>query len=99
MHRYAITQPLVVGGLADPRSAELSYRERNGRGCRVLGGDRGDLHFDGYTLDEGARATALDGPVLVTAFDGLTGDEAFDIASEIIAQAVASVGLEALEVS
>jgi hypothetical protein len=95
--RYAITEPMVLNGLASPRNAELSYYERNKVGCRILGGDKGDLHFDGYTLDEEEGTTTLDSPVLVTHFKGVTEDEAFNIATEIVAQAMDSVGMDAIE--
>lgn len=91
--RYRIERELSLPGLANSRYADLSMREMR-RGYRVIGGDRGDLHFGGFTLDEGK--TVLYKPVLVTSHD-LNEDEAYEMAEEILRFSYESIGLETVE--
>lgn len=98
VYRYEIRQPLTLPGLASERRADLWLDELDSaRGCRVVGGDRGDLEFRGYWRREEQNVTEVCDPVLVTAFDDLSEQEAYDIATEILEQSFASIGLETLE--
>lgn len=91
---------LTLDAEANPRFAELSLseirrRDKNGwpRG-RCIGGDKGDLYFDGYTVADGQ--TKLYQPALETNLE-LTEDEAHDIATEVLQASFASIGIETVE--
>lgn len=93
---YAIPQGvLAVDGLASDRCADLTRKESE-RGGRVIGGDHGDLHFNGYGLDRPNNRTILHDPVLKTTWK-LEQETAIAVAQQILKEAVASIGLEALE--
>lgn len=97
--RYSI-ECLEVEGEAPRKYAEPSFSkirsaERKGRSsARVIGGDQGDIHFDGYSLEDGK--TILTDPILVTTHDDLSEDDVINIANEILACAMDSIGFEAL---
>lgn len=97
---YYPPMAIIIDQAADPRqaspsSSELTRMEREGRDyARVIGGDRGDVLFDGFECD-GDR-TILDSFTLRTTLQDLTEDEMDEIAAEIVNDAVASVGIEAL---
>jgi len=95
--QYKTTRPLTVPGLASRRHEDLTRREYM-RGYRVLGGDRGDLHFQGYTLQPENNQTVLDSPVLLS-YDDMTPDEVNDIAEEVLAQAFESIGFDAVQLN
>lgn len=96
--RYEVKQQLSVEGLANPKKASLSRRESESKaGARVIGGDKGDLHFDGFTLDESTGVTVLDKPVFVTTLEGLTDDEVNDYANEVLQFSFDSIGIETVE--
>lgn len=79
---------------ANPKFASLSFSELNKRGCRIIGGDLGDLEFNGYTIENGE--TILDRPVLVTMLD-LDNDEIEDISNGILQFSFESIGIETVE--
>lgn len=89
---YKINVELSLPVLANPRFASLSIKEE----CRIIGGDKGDLRFYGYTLDRDNDKTILDNPELITSLD-LTEDEANDIAVEVLMFSYASIGAETVE--
>lgn len=93
MNRYDIGT-LSFDWQADPRYADLSLTEQNRRGFRVVGGDRGDVRFNGYDVDD--KGTHLCGVRLLSSLD-LTADEAREIATEVIEQAYESIGAECVE--
>lgn len=101
MNLYPIERELSLPETANPRHGapsltEVIRAEKRGRGFpRWIGGDKGDLGFHGYTV-EGDR-TVLDRPVLSTCLDDLNADEAAEIAEEVLLNAYASVGTEAVE--
>ena len=85
-------------GLANPKYQDLSFSELNRRGCRVCGGDKGDVHFKGYVLDEENNRTILHNPELhCFSVDELTQDEANAIAQEVIDFSFEAIGFEAIE--
>ena len=93
--QYSVPETLVLPGLANPRYADLNQKEIK-RGHRVIGGDKGDLHFEGFELDEKNNLTKLVNPVLVIGYE-LTPDEVVDIANEVLMFSFESVGLETVE--
>ena len=84
---------IFVPGLADKKKQDLSISELDGR---TIGGDKGDLEFQGYTLCEETNRTILHKPVLYSR-DGLTYDEARQIAQEILDFSFDSIGIETVE--
>lgn len=97
---YEIGGELSIPELASHREQDISISEwrraeRTSHGYpRVIGGDRGDLLFKGYTL-MGDR-TVLDNPALMTMLE-LTPDEAHEIALEILMESYESIGVECVE--
>lgn len=85
---------LVFPWLASSRSGSLSYSEAK-RGYRTLGGDQGDLHFGGYDTD--SDGTELTDVVLSTSHEGLSDEEARQIAESIVSEAYDSIGAECVE--
>ncbi len=94
--RYDITKKLVLPELASSRYSELSRREYERDGARVIGGDLGDLEFYGYTLNRGNGTTTLDGPVLVTQRK-LSKKDANQIAYDVLMESYGSIGIETVE--
>jgi hypothetical protein len=91
MNRYAVNLSLEVN--ANPRFANLNLREvRNG--CRIIGGDKGDIHFQGYTTGDGR--TELSSAELVTGLE-LTSEEAQEIAEQVLQFSFESIGIETVE--
>ena len=96
---YYIETPLTVKGEAPEKHSELTlsevrWQERNRNpGGRIIGGDKADLYFDGYTVKDGY--TELYNPVLWTGLQ-LTDEEVHDIAADIVGQAFESIGFECL---
>jgi hypothetical protein len=84
---------LIFPWQANKRYESLSYSELK-RGYRLIGGDRGDLRFDGYGVD--GEGTELVGVQLVSSLV-LTPEDAQEIAVEIVEQAFESIGAECVE--
>lgn len=95
MHRYEIKEELFLYGEANQRYADLTLQEVRHRGARRIGGDRGDLEFMGFTLKKGK--TFLSDPVVVTTLEGLSDEEALEIAWEILLGSFESIGLECVQ--
>jgi hypothetical protein len=95
MAKYEILalDEIFVPGLANKKFQDLSSSELDGR---TIGGDKGDLEFRGYTLCEERNRTILHKPVLY-ARDGLTYDEAKELAQEILDFSFEAIGLETVE--
>ena len=79
---------------AEPLFADLSLSEVRKSDHRTIGGDKGDLWFCGYTLENGE--TVLYEPVLVTIHE-LNDDEVQDMAEEILQASYESIGVETVE--
>ena len=95
MKHYHITEQLTVEGLANSRYQDLDKKELNSKyGCRVIGGDKGDIHFYGYDLNH--NETMLRDPFLFTSLD-LTDDDVNNIAKEILQECYNSIGLESVQ--
>lgn len=94
---YPVPGAISLPGLANIRYAALSGYEVQKYGHRTIGGDKGDVRFEGYTLDRDNNATVLYKPVLVNAIDGLTEDEVNELAREIVQFSFDSIGLETVE--
>ena len=92
MRRYEIGT-LRFPWKANIRYADLSPKESN-RGYRVIGGNRGDVRFNGFETDD--NGTELGGVRLFSALD-LTKDEALEIATEIVGECYESIGTECVE--
>jgi hypothetical protein len=92
MERYKVGN-ITVQWSADNRHGDLSRRE-SAKGYRALGGDHGDLWFDGFHSDD--MATVIYGAVLVTTLQGLTKDDATFEAENILAEAYDSIGAECI---
>lgn len=94
MPRYHVGDTLSIPEEANPRYAGLSLREiRNGG--RVIGGDKGDIHFMGFTVRDGR--TFLDDAEFVTSLEGLTPDEVADYAQGVVDFSYESIGTETVE--
>ena len=92
MKIYPIAYPMSLNAEADPKSADLGIREvdcYNGWSRRI-GGDKGDLLFNGYDVLDGE--TVLRDPAFCTFFDDLSDQEAFDYAQQVLHEAFASIG-------
>lgn len=93
--------PLLLPGLANPKFArptthevDTSHTRRNH--YRVIGGDLGDLFFDGFEL--GVDHTLLVNPHLVSVWAlESTDDELMRLAEGVLHAAFASIGWECLE--
>lgn len=91
---YAPSVAIGIDVEANRRFAELSWREINSQyGYRVLGGDVGDLCFEGFEVQKGK--TELVRPRLFTLIDYYDEDEVNEQAQNILDRAYESVGLEA----
>lgn len=93
IHRYPVKN-LSLPVLANPKYQNLSFTESNKHGHRVIGGDKGDIYFEGYTLEE--NSTILYKPILQTLLE-LNEDEVEDIANEIVQFSFDSIGIETVE--
>ena len=93
--------PLLLPGLANPKYArpsthevDTSHTRRNH--YRVIGGDLGDLYFDGYEL--GVDHTMLVNPHLVSIWAlESTDSELMQLAEGVLLASFASIGWECLE--
>ena len=100
---YPITMTLSLEGVANPRYSDLDQNElkhsdtdRHGWG-RVIGGDLGDLYFDGYDVI-GGRTYLRSPAVLSNAIDHTwTEDEIYNLAVDILSNSFSSIGLECVE--
>lgn len=92
--RYEIKQELTIPAKANPRYEDLSFTEYNRRGCRIIGGDLGDVEFSGFTVRE--SDTVLASPVLISSLE-FNEDEVFDIAQNVVMESFASIGVECVE--
>ncbi len=97
-----LKQPFVIAAQANPRFGRPSMSEviraesnpvYHGYN-RVIGGDRGDLLFDGYMVFRGD--TMLTDPAVWTE-EQLTDDEVTDLARQIFNESFASIGIETVE--
>lgn len=97
-----IPEPIVINQRANPRYADASSGEIRlselrdyMRGYyRVIGGDNGDILFNGYDVE--GDTTIIRGAVLRTTLTDLSHDDIMEIVHEIIDLAISSVGLEAI---
>lgn len=89
LHRYQIKPELSLPGEASERYSNLRF----GEDCRKIGGDLGDLLFEGFDVVNGN--TVLRSPVLVSSLQ-LGEEEATELASEILLASFDSIGLETL---
>lgn len=89
VHAYEVKPDLVLLGRADHRRAELGRNES----VRTIGGDLGDLDITGYTVEE--DQTVVHGGVLHTTLE-LDEEEAHTVASQVLKECYASIGLEAI---
>ena len=97
MNIYPLEHEMALEVEADPRFGDLGIRESNrynGRSRRI-GGDKGDLLFDGYDVLDGR--TVLRAPAFCTAFDDLTEQEVLDYAQEVLDEAFASIGTDCVQ--
>lgn len=95
--RYKYPVPcLAVQGLANPRFADLSLGEVRKDNHRIIGGDKGDLWFNGYTLEQDMNQTLLYQAILVTTLE-LDDDEVQDVAEAILQESFNSIGIETVE--
>ncbi len=92
-NKYTVGK-LTLPEQAEPLSADLSLSEVRKSDHRTIGGDKGDLWFNGYSLENGE--TVLYEPVLVTSLE-LNPDEAQDFAEEILQASYDSIGIETVE--
>lgn len=93
MNKYTPTNEIAIDAEASPRYADLTHREAK-QGGRVIGGDHGDLWFNGYKIRDGH--TVLIDPEIHTTHE-LDEDEANDLALDILQAAFNSIGVEAVE--
>jgi hypothetical protein len=96
-----LAEPFVIDHAASPRFGDPSTTEvrryENYGHYRCIGGNRGDLYFDGYEVKDGK--TILANAAVITFFDNadITEDELTDLAREIFDEAFASIGIECVE--
>ena len=64
------------------------------RGGRIIGGENGDLWFEGFTLNDGK--TTLHKPSVNTTLD-LTQDEVDELAETILNFSYDAIGIETVE--
>ena len=64
MKQHKVTIELTLPKKANPKYQNLSLRETQKWGHRIIGGDLADLQFDGYTTTE--NTTTLINPMLLT---------------------------------
>ena len=77
----------------DPSSSELTRQERAGRYApRVIGGDRGDVYFTSYSVEDGK--TVLNDCTLFTGLDIENQEEIDDLADQIICEAYDAIGVD-----
>jgi len=100
---YPLKQPFVLNFAAKSRFADPSITEiRRAEALsscmrghyRCIGGNQGDLLFDGYSVGKGR--TTLANATLWSNLD-LSDDEAMEIARAVFDEAFASVGEEIIE--
>jgi len=78
---------------SDPSTGELDRAEkRGGPGIREIGGDRGDVYFDSFSVSK--DKTHLHGAVLRTSYEYFTDEEAAEIAQDIVNESYESIGVE-----
>lgn len=94
MKRYAVGC-LKFPWKASKRDENLTMQEIQKRDCRIIGGNKGDVQHQGYDVDD--TGTELRAVVVVTAIEGLTTEEATELAYEVIEEAYASIGAECVE--
>lgn len=89
-----LARNISLEGEAPAKYADLSFSEWNRCDYRTIGGDKGDLLFEGYIIRDGR--TVLYKPKLRTTLEGLLPDEVDEIAQEILDFSFASIGFEGL---
>lgn len=101
MKLYLAEDFVIEGHAANPRFGDPSLSEvrrfETDGYYRRIGGDRGDLYFDGYDVEDGN--TILRNPALILFFDhdAVTEDDLVDLAREIFDSAFDSIGIECVE--
>lgn len=94
MKQYQVRTVLYLPEQANTRFSDLNRKEAE-RGYRTIGGDKGDLRFNGFHIE--GESTQLDDAILVTDLNYLTDDEVDDIANEILHASYESIGIETVE--
>lgn len=98
-NHFPIARELSIPVEANTRYESLSLTElRHADGCRIIGGDRGDLRFEGFSVEEGK--TILYKPVLVNFANDAADwseDEQSELAEEILQFAYEGLGAECVE--
>ena len=94
LYRYPVPVALTLPGEAPERFADLTTTDRKNGGCRVIGGDYGDLWHCGYTAQDGQ--TTLYQPDLISPHSDLSEDEVIDTATDILLFAFSSIGWDCI---
>ena len=92
--QYDLKSSMVAGRLlvipeeADSKYADLRFQESP----RRIGGDKGDILHEGYVTAGGQ--TALYRPIFETTIEGLSQDDAFNLAQEVLDRSYEAIGVE-----
>lgn len=90
---YIISRELSLPVEASRKHTDLTVKESE-TGGRTIGGDLGDLNFQGYFVEPGK--TVLFKPELLTTLE-LSDDEAYETAREVLFASFESIGAETVE--
>lgn len=88
-----ITAELSIPAQANRRFQDLTRKESE-KGGRIIGGDLGDLRFQGYTVED--DRTVLNSPELLTSIV-MDENEAANVAQSILDASFQSIGVETVE--
>lgn len=91
MNSFPVNLSLPVA--ADPTRGSQTFQEIQHGHPRIIGGDKGDILFDGYSVEGGM--TFLSSPVLRTSLD-ISPSLAQSIAEEVMLEAYQSIGTDCL---
>lgn len=94
MKQHKVTIELTLPEKANPKYQNLSLRETQKWGHRIIGGDLADLQFDGYTTTE--NTTTLINPMLLTDTE-YNEDEVNNIAYDTLFNSYNNIGIETVE--
>lgn len=90
-----IKRELSIPARASTKYASLSIKEQK-KGWRIIGGERGDLYFDGFSVAD--KKTVVSNPHLkYFGIDELPEDEAAEIAEAILMFSFEAIGVETVE--